>query len=169
MNRQDPLRIAKEGYTVAGLVDKHGAALLAATHDWQSPLRSGGAKGPKGQYSDPTPQQVIKPDPLAEEYQALVDDLAAFYLAATNLGARIRRLLPIDPRTVTRGRVNTVPCCLACDGPAPRCRRGLCDPCYTAWLRADRPDMHEFRKQRTTPVPLEHIDPMSHGLRMVQN
>lgn len=158
----DPTRISRQGFAVAGLVEKHGPALLKATRDWQSPLRSGGAKGPKGDHADPTYGAVAAPDPIAKEHGELVAALDAYHKAGVDLEARIRRLLPINPNHVQRGRINSVPTCLTCDGPAPRCRRGLCDSCYTAWLRAERPDMHAFRRDRLealVPRKEQPVDP----------
>lgn len=148
MNKSDLPRIAKTAAAAIKLLDKHGQALFTATHDWQSPLRSGGAAGCKGDHADPTPQQVIKPDPLTLEHAALVADLEAFQTAALNLGARLQRLAPIDPTKIDRGRQNTVPACIVCAGPAVPVRRGMCDACRKAWERADHPDVSAFRKQR---------------------
>jgi hypothetical protein len=160
MNGSDIRRIVTSGHAVAAELDRHGPKLLADTHDWQYPLRSGGAKGPKNQHADPTPGAVIAPDALALEHDALVALIRAWERAGQELASTIRRLRPVDPEKVERGRVNQVPACLACTGPAPRCRRGLCDACYTAWLREDRPDMHRFRLTRQEQPPeREHIDP----------
>lgn len=148
MNGSDLPRIVKQVFASASELDRIGAPLLASTKDWQSPLRSASAKGPKGQHADPTSATAIDPDPLALEHDALVDDVVALYLASVNLQARLRRLEPIKSRDVPRGRVNSVPTCIICHGPAPRCRRGFCDACYTAWIRAERPEVHLFRKRR---------------------
>lgn len=160
MNGSDIRRIVTSGHAVAAELDRHGPKLLESTYDWQSPLRSGGAKGPKNQHADPTPGSVIAPDPLALEHAALVKQIQAWERSGQELIATLRRLRPIDPNAVERGRVNSVAACMACSGPAPRCRRGLCDSCYTAWLREDRPDMHRFRLSRQEqPQEREHIDP----------
>lgn len=161
MNKGDIPRVVRNVHAAAAELDRLGPALYEATHDWQSPLRSGGAKGPKGDHADPTPQTAMDPDPLALEHADLVADIARLDEAAASLTARLRRLAPIDPNKVERGRVNTVPACMVCAGPAPRCRRGMCDSCYTAWLRADRPDIYAFRKERTAVPEREHVDPRS--------
>lgn len=162
MNLSDIPRIITAGHAAATAVDRLGAKLFKDTRDWQSPLRSGASKGPKNQHSDPTGTAAANPDALALEHEGLVDDLMAYYVAASKLTDRLHRLAPIDPNKVERGRVNTVAVCLACAGPAPRCRRGFCDACYTAWIRKGRPDMVRFcRERRAELQPLEplHIDP----------
>jgi hypothetical protein len=160
VNASDIRRIVTSGHTVASELDRHGPKLLESTYDWQSPLRSGGAKGPKNQHADPTPGAVIAPDALALEHAALVQQIRAWEKSGQELVATLRRLRPVNPDDVERGRVNSVAACMACTGPAPRCRRGLCDACYTAWLREDRPDMHRFRLTRQEqPVEREHVDP----------
>jgi hypothetical protein len=162
VNQADISRIVTAGHAVAAELDRHGRPLLVSTHDWQSPLRSGGAKGPKNQHADPTYTAASNPDALALEHAALVADIQAWHNAGLRLGARLRRLQPLDPNQIERGRVSTVPACIACSGPAPRCRRGLCDACYTAWIRAERPDMHRFRLDRRAelePPEREHVDP----------
>lgn len=164
MNPSDIARIVTTGHAVAAELDRHGRQLLTATHDWQSPLRSG-TSGPKGKggHGDPTVTTMLSPDPLATEHEDLVADIKAWDRAGANLFARLKRLEPVDPLKVERGRVNQVAACIACSGPAPRCRRGLCDSCYTAWIRADRPDMHVFRLRRAaelSPPEREHVDPM---------
>lgn len=171
MNRSDVPRVAAVGAACAAELDRLGQSVFTATHDWQSPLRSGGS-GPngKGGHGDPVVQTFLSPDPLALEHAALVGEIEAFHSAAIALTARLRRLAPIDPTKIDRGRKNTVPACLVCAGPAPRCRRGLCDGCYTAWLRAGRPDFVSFRNQRLVALQepdREHVDPLSHGLRTV--
>lgn len=167
MNPSDIPRIVKGGHTAATELERLGGDLLKATYDWQSPLRSGGAKGPKGQHADPTPGTALDPDPLALEHDALVAQIEAFEKAGANLASTLRRLAPLREEDVKRGRVNSVPMCLACDGPAPRCRRGLCDSCYTAWLRDDRPDMHSFRQDRlAVPPGNERVDPTDLRIRV---
>lgn len=148
MNRSDIPRVAKTASTAVKLLEQHGQALFAATQDWQSPLRSSGAAGCKGDHADPTPQQVIKPDPLTQEHQALVAELEAFMTASVNLATRIQRLAPIDPNKVERGRVNLVPSCVVCTGPAIPIRRGMCPKDHQAWLRAGKPDLEGFKRQR---------------------
>lgn len=162
MNGSDLPRIVKQAFATASELDRLGGSLLHSTKDWQSPLRSAGTKGSKGDHGDPTGSTAIDPDPLAQEHDALVDDVMAFYRASVNLETRIRRLAPVKPSDVPRGRVNSVPTCIICHGPAPRCRRGFCDACYTAWIRADRPAVNLFRKQRLAalePQEREHVDP----------
>lgn len=166
MNRSDLPRISKVAASTVKLLDRHGRALWDATKDWESPLRSGGAAGPKGEHSDPTPAQVINPDPLTLEHAALLADLEAFNRAAQALASRLIRLTPIDPRTITRGRVNLVPSCIVCAGPAIPIRRGMCDTDYRAWRRAGMPDLTTFKlSRRSVPwdsdVPADLGDPCS--------
>jgi hypothetical protein len=148
VNRSDIPVVIKTAEAATKLLDRHGTQLWKATHDWQSPLRSGGAAGCKGDHADPTPQQVIAPDPMALEHAELVAELEAFWTAAANLGVRIQRLAPIDPNSVNRGRVNLVPSCIVCGGPAIPIRRGMCPKDHQAWLRADKPDLEGFKRQR---------------------
>lgn len=165
MNRSDLPHVVKIGYAATAGLERHGATIWAATYDWQSPLRSGGAKGPKGDHGDPTGQRAIDPDPLATEHAELTADVTAFFRAAERLAARIERLKPVDPDSVERGRVNSVATCIVCLGPAPRCRRGLCEACYRAWVRADRPELHEFKTARLAALATperEHVDPTQH-------
>lgn len=159
MNKADIPRVVRNIHSAASELDRLGADLFEATHDWQSPLRSAGAKGPKGDHADPTLATVMAPDPLALEHAALVAEIGLLDKAAAALVARLRRLEPIDPKKLERGRVNSVPACIICGGPAPRCRRGMCDADYTAWLRAERPDIYLFRKERTAVPVREHVDP----------
>ena len=161
MNRADIPRVVKNVHAAASELDRLGSAMWTATYDWQSPLRSGGAKGPKGDHADPTPATMLSPDPLALEHAALVAEITALDRAAAAVADRLRRLAPIDPDKVERGRQNSVAACIICAGPAPRCRRGMCDSCYTAWLRAERPDVYSFRKERTAVPEREHVDPRS--------
>lgn len=161
MNKGDIPRVVKNVHSAGSELDRLGSDLWEATYDWQSPLRSAGAKGPKGDHADPTPALVLAPDPLALEHAALVAEIGLLDKAAAAVVARLRKLEPIDPKKVERGRVNSVPACIICSGPAPRCRRGMCDTDYTAWLRADRPDIYQFRKERTAVPQREHVDPRS--------
>jgi hypothetical protein len=109
-------------------------------------------------------QAHLNPDPLTLEHAALVADIEAFNAASLALAARLRRLAPIDASKIERGRTNSVATCIVCAGPAPRCRRGLCDACYKAWTRADRPDIHAFRVERLAALSVPtrgHVDPAS--------
>jgi hypothetical protein len=164
LNESDITRIAKTAYATCDDLARHGVKLLRDTSDWQSPLRSGGG-GPscKGEYSDPTPSAVLAPDPLALEKPRLVAAIAGFAEAADELSAIVHRLKAVDPSKVERGRINDVPACIVCSGPAVPCRRGLCGACYKAWKRADEPDITQFRNARlAAAVPsVVHVDPTS--------
>lgn len=153
MNLSDVARIAAQGQQTVKLLDKHGLTLFRATKDWQSPLRSGGAAGCKGEHGDPTATTAAanldgNGDPLALEHGLLVGELNAFLAAAVALSNRLHRLAPIDPNAVDRGRVNLVPSCIVCAGPAIPIRRGMCPKDHQAWLRADKPDLEGFKRQR---------------------
>lgn len=148
MNRSDLPRLVVQLQRAATTVDRYGPALWDATHDWQSPLRSGGGPTGKGGHSDPTLAVVLRPDPLALEHKRLVNELDSLYKAAAAVEATLLRLKPIDPDKVERGRQNAVPPCLACFDPAPQPRRGFCVACYHAWRRADMPDLTSFSRQR---------------------
>lgn len=148
MNRSDLPRLVRQLERSTTTINRYGIALWDATHDWQSPLRSGGGPTGKGGHSDPTLAVVLRPDPLALEHKRLVNELDALYKAAAEVEATLLRLKPIDPDKVERGRQNAVPPCLACDGPAPQPRAGYCEPCYRAWLRTERMDRVQFRQVR---------------------
>lgn len=148
MNRSDLPRIAAQGRKVDGELDKHGHVLWASTYDWQSPLRSGGAKGCKGDHADPTAGSVITPDPLALLHGELKALLRLKDRVDADLLALVNKVLPIDPNAVDRSRLSQVPACIVCSGPAVPVRRGLCPACYQAWLRADMPDLEGFKRTR---------------------
>lgn len=148
MNRSDLPRLVQQLQRTTRTVTDLGSPLWDATHDWQSPLRSGGGPTGKGGHSDPTLAVVLRPDPLALEHKALVSLLDELYKAATAVEATLLRLKPVDPNKIERGRQNAVPLCNACHDPAPQPRSGYCEPCYRAWLRAGRPDRTGFSKAR---------------------
>jgi len=163
MNRSDLPRIATAIHAAASELDRHGQTIFTATHDWQSPLRSsqGGPQG-KGGHGDPTYAAYADPDPLALEHGMLVANIEASLKAVTAMAEQLRRLKAINPDEVDRSRQNTIPTCLVCTAPDPRLRRGFCSPCYTAWLRADRPDFVTFRNLRLVaiaPPERQHVDP----------
>lgn len=148
MNRLDLPRIAALGDKAHRELDKHGLSVWAATYDWQSPLRSGGAKGSKGDHADPTAASVIAPDPLAllhDEYRAL---LRAKERADAMLLAFFQHVLPIDPDQIDRSRRNQIPACIVCTGPAVPARRGMCDACRKAWERDGSTDLEGFKRRR---------------------
>lgn len=148
MNRSDPPRIAAQGRKVDGELDKHGHVVWASTYDWQSPLRSGGARGCKGDHADPTAASVISPDELAllhGEFKALLSQKDK---VDADLLALIRRVLPIDPNAVDRSRKSSVPACIVCGEAAIPARRGMCPADYMAWLRAGMPDLEGFKRTR---------------------
>lgn len=134
-----------------------GAAMLAATHAWQSPLRSGAAKGPKGEVSDPTAGAVLTPDPLAGLHHAYLGLLLAKERADSDLLAFHHRHDPLAEDQINRGRPTGDPGCEVCSGPTPPGHRhgGKCDACHQAWLRADRPTMTTFRRQRLAHLEAE--------------
>lgn len=183
MNRSDIARIAHQGRKLSVLLEQHGPPLFTATKDWQTPLRSGGAPGGKGGHSDPTGLTASanlqgEGDPLAvvhDEYQALlrakrlvdaklaqivghkrlVDLLKSKEYADNQLAAFVYRHKPIDPNTLTRGRVNLVPSCIVCSGPAIPIRRGMCEADYRAWMRANQPDLEGFKRARQREAEAE--------------
>lgn len=112
---------------------------------WQSPLRSGGAPGPKGDHSDPTAASAITPERLAQVHPELVKSLADLDRAASVVLELVRTHRPMRDSEVDRTRGNTVAICIICDGPAYPVRSGKCNACYKRWIKAKRPDTTTFR------------------------
>lgn len=148
MNRSDLPRVSSHSRRVTADLDKHGSAVWLSTYDWQSPLRSGGSKGPKGEHADPTLGSVLAPDPLALLHGQYKQLLRAKEAADAAVLAFHQQVLPIDPDKIDRTRRSTVPACIVCSGPAFPARRGMCDTDYRAWLRDDRPDLEGFKRKR---------------------
>lgn len=160
MNKSDIPRMQRAMRASLEVIDAHAAPMFAATHDWQYSL-SAGASGPqgKGGHGDPTVNSVLYPDPLALEHNLLVAELEAADRALEAVASRLRRLAPIDPNKVQRGRVSEVPACIVCTGPAVPCRRGMCDACRKAYDRAGKGDLMAFTKARLlslAPPPKEY-------------
>lgn len=90
-------------------------------------------------------------DPLNENVTAACRHLEA---AVNELAALTVRLDHIDDLANPGSRhSNPGGSCLACDRHVEgtsedRLRRGMCHTCYTAWLRAGRPDIMQFRQHR---------------------
>jgi hypothetical protein len=148
LNRSDIPRIAAQGAAVVKLIDKHAVSLFKATQDWQSPLRSSGAAGCKGEHADPTPATAIDPDPLALAHAEFVALLNAKDKADAALAAFVYHYKPIDPHSIDRNRPNLVPACIVCGGPAIPIRRGMCDACRKAFERTDHDDLERFKRER---------------------
>ena len=155
MNRSDLIRVARNTQHSVDELRKHGDALWNATRDWQGTLRSAGGDGrsSKGSHSDPTYDTafaILQGKGLPHAHDDLVAAIAALDKAALTLAAVIRQLKPLDKNdpSIHRGRQNTVPACIVCAGPAVPARRGMCGTDYQAWLRADRPDLEGFKRQR---------------------
>jgi len=176
MNRSDIPLIAKNGDYVDKLLRQYGEPLFRATHEWQTPLRSGGAAGCKGDHADPTGTVAAgnldgDGDPLAlahDEYlrlleakrtadaklaaivghKRLVDIMRCKQYADEALATFIDLHRPIDPNRIDRGRVNLVPSCIVCGGPAIPIRRGMCDACRKAFERVGHDDLERFKRER---------------------
>ncbi len=113
-----------------------------------------------GDHSDPTANAATGRDPRSDEVtllalQAARADRESRKWAAEAIGC-INRAREIEDDT--RGRQNTVPCCLVCDDPAPRPRRGLCEADYALWRRHGMPELTELRKIRQD---LENVSPVT--------
>lgn len=140
--------VIQQAQRLSSVLERNGETLYAATHDWQSPLRSGGGPGCKNDHADPTLTSVIQPDVMALRHTEYKRLLRAKDVADSDLLAFHQANDPIDPNAVQRGRLTTDPGCLVCTGPAPagHRRRGMCDSCRKRWERADRPSLEEFRR-----------------------
>lgn len=160
MNRSDLIRVARNTEHTLNELRKHGVSLWNATADWQSSLRSGAdGRKAKGDPSDPTYAAAMSVlqgfdrglETAHDDFKASIERLDA---AALEVAARFRQLMPLDKNdpSIHRGRQNTVPACIVCSGPAFPVRRGMCEADYRAWLRADRPDLEGFKRQRQREV-----------------
>ena len=143
--------VSEQSYRVGELLHRNGRQLWAATFDWQSPLRSGGGPGCKGEHSDPTSSTVLSPDPLATKHAEYKRLLAAKDAADSAIIGFHQRHDPLSEAQAdkARNRVNSDPGCVVCAGPAPAGHRrsGRCDQCRMRWERSGRPDLTTQRAQ----------------------
>lgn len=162
MNKRQLLNVAYSGIVVSRHLEVHGPPLLEAAYDWQSPLRTATGPGPKGDHSDPTFGNVVNPDPNALVYRAYLRLIAAKARADADLAAFHVRHDPLSEAQIQRGRVNQVPPCIDCHGPATPSRAGRCDRCRKRWERAGRPGatitarLHTVELQAASTVHHEH-------------
>lgn len=156
MNRSDLPRIAARGRFAGELIEAEGGDVWGNTRDWQSPLTSGGGPAGKGGHSDPTAVAgvalVLGEDEVARLHERYQQALELYMKAADDIVALHQLVQPVDPARIERGRVNTVPVCVACGDPAPTPRRGLDDKCYKRWQRAGCPTLSDFIRQQRADV-----------------
>jgi hypothetical protein len=127
------------------------------------PTRDGYPTGHVGVGGEDAPQSSTEGSALARiarpvRDEVLEDAQAAYRhleMAVNEIAALLIRLDKVDDLLAKSNQRHTNPggdCC-SCDrhveGTAvDRLRRGMCHTCYTAWSRAGRPDIMEFRKTR---------------------
>lgn len=63
---------------------------------------------------------AFDPATAASEWLA---EFSEFRALGKNLYGKLKRVLPVDPSSVERGRVNTVDLCTECNLPAPKVKR----------------------------------------------
>jgi hypothetical protein len=95
-----------------------------------------------------------------DEASRRLDELNKLHSRLTSDLRRLRWFITeANPDKPPLERVNTVPACIVCAGPAVQPRRGMCDACRKAWERADKPDLTAFKKDRLrqlAPPPVVH-------------
>lgn len=119
------------GRTMQWYVEHERSAFPAST--------GGGDRSQTGVYSDPTPRAALTPDKVDLELRRLEAVFEKWRSVSHELATVLRDAQPLTPEqaeaVLTQRRETRTSFCRMCNDQADRLRRGLCDPCYTAWVR----------------------------------